>query len=73
MAVVKPGDRISATFDGGVKKTFVFSHWEGTPPGHWLCSRSLRGVSDCHAFSIYRVNGQPVSFRDPETDLDASK
>lgn len=60
--VIRPGDRISAAFDGGVKKTFIFSHWEH---GHWLCGRTLR-VTDCHAFHIYQVNGQPVSFRDAE-------
>lgn len=58
-AVVKVGDRISATFDAGVKKTFRFKHWEN---GHWLCGRL---ISDCHAFHIYQINGQPVSFRDP--------
>lgn len=61
-AVIKEGDRIGCVFDAGLKKTFIFDHWEH---GCWLFSRT-GAVSDGHAFHVYRLNGQPISFRDPQ-------
>jgi len=58
-AVLKPGDIICVTVCMGLKRRYVFDGWDG----RWLVSRS--GINDIHAFNVYKLNGKPISFRDP--------
>lgn len=57
-AVLQPGDRITFTSCPGTKRWGIFEGWERD----WIRTRTLDDVS---ASTISKVNGRPVSFRDP--------
>lgn len=57
--VLKRGDMICAHGCAGTKKWFIFGGFDRD----WIYSRSGY-VDDCHAASIYKVNGKPVNFGD---------
>jgi hypothetical protein len=54
---LKLGDKISRKLCGGRTGTFTLTHYDGV----WLCGVS---VSDCHASSIFSVNGCLTDFVD---------
>lgn len=54
--VLKSGDKIRVSRCGGIRATYVFSHWDG----NWAVSKS--GIDDLSANSIDRLNGKPVNF-----------
>lgn len=54
--VLKVGDKIRASRCGGIRATYVFSHWDG----NWIVSKS--GVDDISANNIDRLNGEPIDF-----------
>ncbi len=58
--ILKPGDQLYFTRCGGLRSRAIMTGWDGD----WICSKNL---SDIHAHHILRVNGKPVSFRDPAT------
>lgn len=60
-AVLKRGDVIQYTLCGGARGRATFVEWDGS----WACSISR---SDIHALSIFRLNGELVSFRDNGED-----
>ncbi|MFT3998386.1 MAG: hypothetical protein QM667_13365, partial [Asticcacaulis sp.] len=63
-AILKPGDRITGTRCncGSTRQaTYTFSYFDG----QWIVTNS--GHSDLHGYYVTKVNGQPVSFRDPPT------
>lgn len=52
------GDRIAFTSCPGTARTATFDGWDG----NWIRSKTRDDIS---ARSIFKVNGQPVSFADP--------
>lgn len=60
METLKPGDRFRASRCGGIRAWYRFSHWDGDE----LITAS--GIYDIHPINIDRLNGEPVSFDDPE-------
>lgn len=54
--VLKEGDRIRVTRCGGIKRTYTFSHFDGS----WIVSKS--GIDDLAASCIDVLNGKPVDF-----------
>lgn len=56
--VLKEGDRVAFTSCPGTPRTATFLGWAG----NWICSKSR---SDIAASSIFKINGSPVSFKDP--------
>lgn len=55
---VKKGDKIQATMCAGLKRWFIFDHWEG----YWMRSAGL--VDDCSPLHVYKINGVEVDFVD---------
>jgi hypothetical protein len=67
--VLKAGDRVTlGSSCGGGKQTVTFAHFSDhrgmpDPNGRMFSSRSL---DDLSPWNIVKVNGKPVSFRDPD-------
>lgn len=55
---LKAGDRIAFTSCPGTARTATFQGWDG----NWICSKTR---DDIAASSIFKLNGEPVSFADP--------
>lgn len=53
---LKVGDKIRVSRCGGIRATYIFSHWDG----NWIVSKS--GIDDLSANSIDRLNGEPINF-----------
>lgn len=66
--VLKPGDRVTlGSKCGGGSQTVTFSHWGWLElPIPDFSYFSARTIDELHPWNITKVNGQPVSFRDPE-------
>lgn len=59
-ALLKPGDRLQVEYGCSNRIINVtMTGWEGV----WICCRSY---NDIHAHHVRKVNGVPISFRDPE-------
>ena len=55
--LLKKGDKIGCTRCGGIKRVYVFSHWDGC----WAVSAS--GIDDISAGNIYSLNGKQIDFK----------
>lgn len=66
-AVLKQGDKVRMIghgAGGSGRVSYLFDHWdEHSPSGEYFVSKS--GIDELHPYNIERVNGVPVSFRDP--------
>lgn len=58
--VLKPGDRIRVSKCPGTKRWITFAGWDG----YWIVSKS--GIDDYAASTIDMMNGEPVSFTEPQ-------
>lgn len=68
-AALKPGDRLYVERCGGIRATvkFVgFCDYLGRPDPQGRCIQS-KTLDDLHAWNVLRVNGVPMSFRDPDS------